>query len=258
MGSVAQLVEQATFNREVPGSSPGGPTTRAFRARAFRAPPLLVGAGVAAAAVALLLIVAALSATRWPFGFDRSIILGMRAWSVRPGGGPPWLRDAARDVTSLGSGTVLTCVVVAVTGLLLIQRHRLTALALVAAAWSGSAAVSLLKAHVGRARPTIVDHWAVVDNSSFPSGHAASSAVIYLTLAAVASQVTHGRVVRGYLIGLAIVLVGAIGLSRVYLGVHWPSDVLAGWSFGTLWAIGWWHATAKARASLAGRSLNPQ
>ena len=224
----------------------------------FRVPPLLAGAGVAAAGVALLLIVAALSATRWPFGFDRSIILGLRAWSLRPGGGPPWLRDAARDVTSLGSGTVLTCVVVAVAGLLLVQRHRLTALALVAAAWSGSAAVSLLKAHVDRPRPTIVDHWAVVDNSSFPSGHAASSAVIYLTLAAIASQVTPGRAVRTYLIALAILLVGAIGVSRVYLGVHWPSDVLAGWSFGTLWAIGWWQATVMARASFAGRGLQSQ
>ncbi len=198
--------------------------------------------------MALLLLVAGLAAARWPFGFDRAIILGLRHW-----GGPPWLRDTARDITSLGSGAVLTSVVVAVAGLLLVQRHRLTALALAAAAWSGSEAVTLLKAHVDRPRPTIVDHWAVVDNASFPSGHAASSAVIYLTLAALASQVTRGRAVRAYLIAVAILLVGAIGVSRVYLGVHWPSDVLAGWSFGTLWAIGWWRATVAARASFSGQ-----
>ena len=49
---------------------------------------------------------------------------------------------------------------------------------------------------------------------------------------------------------IAILLVGAIGCSRVYLGVHWPSDVLAGWSFGTLWALAWWLATAKVRATI--------
>lgn len=211
-------------------------------------PPVLLGAGVAAAGVALLLAVAWLAEERWPFGWDRDLLLGLRRW-----GGPPWLREAARDVTALGSGTVLTCVVVAVAGLLLVQRHRLTAWSLIAAAWSGSLAVSLLKAQVGRPRPPIVEHWAAVADASFPSGHAASSAVVYLTLAALASQVTTGRGVRGYLIAAAVLLVGAIGISRVYLGVHWPSDVLAGWSFGTLWAIGWWRATAAARASLGQR-----
>ena len=213
-----------------------------------RLPPLLLGAGIGAAGVALLLLIARFAEGRWPFGWDRAILLGLRQW-----GGPPWLREAARDVTALGSGTVLTCVVLAAAGLFLVRRHPLAALALVAASWSGSVAVSLLKAQVGRARPTVVEHWAVVDNASFPSGHAASSAVIYLTLAALASLETRNRAARAYLMALAILLVGAIGISRVYLGVHWPSDVLAGWSFGTLWAIGWWRATAAARASLPGR-----
>ena len=211
---------------------------------ARRLPPVLLGAGLLAGGVALILGLGLLAAGT-PFGFDRAIILGLRAW-----GGPPWLRDAARDVTALGSGTVLTSVVVAVAGLLLVQRHRLAALALIAAAWSGSWAVAILKSAVDRPRPTLVEHWALVDHASFPSGHSASSAVIYLTLAALASQVTGSRGVRAYLLGLAIVLVGAIGVSRVYLGVHWPSDVIAGWCLGTLWAIGWWLVTARARASM--------
>ena len=210
-----------------------------------RMPPVLIGAGIGAVAVALLLLVG-LAVDRWPFGFDRAIILGLRAWH-----GPDWLPDAARDVTALGSATVLTSIVLAVTGLLLVTRHRLTALALGAAATSGSWAVTLLKGHVARARPTIVPHWAVVNHESFPSGHATSSAVIYLTLAALGGLVVRDRAARAYLLGVAILLVGAIGISRVYLGVHWPSDVLAGWSFGTLWAIGWWRATASLRTSFA-------
>ena len=208
-------------------------------------PPVLAGAGIAAAAVALLLLFG-LAVDRWPFGWDRAILLGLRRWH-----GPDWLPDAARDVTALGSATGLTSVVLAVAGLLLATRHRLTALALVAAAASGSWAVTLLKLHVARARPTLVPHWAVVAHQSFPSGHATSSAVIYLTLAALGGLVVRDRVARAYLMGLAILLTGAVGASRVYLGVHWPSDVLAGWSFGTLWAIGWWRATVALRRSLA-------
>jgi membrane-associated phospholipid phosphatase len=217
--------------------------TRRLPAR-LRPPPILLGAGFAAGGIALMLLAGAL-VDRWLVGFDRAVMLDLRAWR-----GPVWLREAARDLTALGSGTVLTSVVVAAAGLLVAMRHRVTALALIAAAWSGSLAVSWLKALVGRARPTLVEHWAYVDNASFPSGHAASSAVIYLTLAALGASVLRDRAARGYLIATAILLTGTIGATRVYLGVHWPSDVLAGWSFGTLWALGWWRATAFARASL--------
>lgn len=213
--------------------------------RPARLPPALFGAGIGAAAMALLLGLGLLI-DRWPFDWDRAILVSLRAWH-----GPAWLPDAARDVTALGSATVLTSVVLAVVGLLLVTRHRLTALALAAAAVTGSEAVALLKSEVGRARPTIVPHWAVVEHQSFPSGHATSSAVIYLTLAALGGLVVRDRAARTYLLALAILLTGAIGISRVYLGVHWPSDVLAGWSFGMLWAIGWWRATVAMRASLA-------
>ncbi len=183
----------------------------------------------------------------WPFAVDRAIIQGLRRW-----GGPGWLRGAAVDLTALGSTTVLTLVVIAAAGLLLVQRLWLTALATAAACWSGGWAVRLIKAEVARPRPDLVPHWVDVANASFPSGHAAGSATVYLTIAALASQVVRDGAARRYIVVAAILLVGAIGTSRVYLGVHWPSDVLAGWSFGTLWALGWWRATAAARSSIGG------
>ena len=88
---------------------------------------------------------------------------------------------------------------------------------------------------------------------SFPSGHSTSSAVVYLTLAALGDAGHSYRTARRALLTGAVLLVGAIGLSRVYLGVHWPPDVLAGWSLGTAWAIGWWEATAVARGSMKRR-----
>ncbi len=81
--------------------------------------------------------------------------------------------------------------------------------------------------------------------------------MVYLTLAALATQLTGHRRVRHAIVAIAVLLVGTIGVSRVYLGVHWPSDVAAGWCFGTLWALGWWWATAAARRSWGGRASRP-
>ena len=211
-----------------------------------RLPAPLIGAAIGAGAIAVL-IGAGLLIDRWPFAFDRSIVLGLRAWD-----GPAWLRFAAIDVTALGSVTVLTLVVAAVAVLLLAQRLWLTALATVAACGTVSWAIDAVKWEVARPRPTIVSHLVEVGHASFPSGHAAGSAAVYLTLAALASQVLPDRRARRALLVMAIVLVGMIGCSRVYLGVHWPSDVLAGWSFGTVWALAWWLATAGARQGIGG------
>lgn len=210
-------------------------------------PRILIGASVGAAAIALLLAVGAL-VDRSTLLFDRTIILGLRQWH-----GPAWLPDLAIEITALGSVPVLTLMVVVAVGLLAIERHWLTAAATVAATLSGSAAITLVKGEVGRPRPDLVEHLVHVTNQSFPSGHAAGSALVYLTLAGLGGQVTRDRRARRYLMAVAILLVGAIGISRVYLGVHWPSDVLAGWSFGTLWALGWWYATAWTRANVERR-----
>ncbi|MCU6454153.1 phosphatase PAP2 family protein [Sphingomonas sp. A2-49] len=217
-----------------------------LHAGARRLPPLLVGMALIAAGLAVLLA-GAFATSRYPFAFDRAIIVGLRQW-----GGPSWLPKAAADITALGGGVVLTLVVAIVAGFLLVQRLWLTAAATAMACLTGGWAVDLVKGQVLRARPDLVPHLVDAGGYSFPSGHATSSAVAYLTLAALAGQVTPDRVARRYLLVVAVLLVGAIGCSRVYLGVHWPSDVLAGWSFGTLWALGWWTATARARVAIGG------
>ncbi len=209
-------------------------------------PRELIGLVILALAAGLVLAVGVL-VDRMPFATDRAIIQGLRAW-----GGPRWLAGAAVDVTALGGGTVLTLVVLLVAGFLLVQRLWLTALMLVLASFTGGRAVALIKHGIDRARPDLVDHLVPVSSASFPSGHAAGSAIVYLTLAALASQVVKERAARRFLFGAAVLLTGAIGCSRVYLGVHWPSDVVAGWSFGTLWALGWWWATAFTRAAIGG------
>ncbi|WP_210357600.1 MULTISPECIES: phosphatase PAP2 family protein [Sphingomonas] len=215
-----------------------------------RVPPLLVGLGVIAIGLALMLA-GGYATSRWPFAFDRVILVSLRAWH-----GPAWLPKVAADITALGGGVVLTIVVVAVVGLLLVQRLWLTALAIGAASLSAGMMVDLVKGLAVRTRPDLVPHLVDVTGYSFPSGHAASSACIYLTLAALGGQVTPDRATRRYLLVIAVLLVGAIGSSRVYLGVHWPSDVIGGWSFGTLWALGWWIATAGARRAIGGERLD--
>ena len=249
-GSVAQSVEQATFNREVPGSSPGGPTRRPIL---LTLPRALRAASWGAAAVALLLLLARL-VERWPLQLDRAAMLALRTPGdlARPVG-PGWLLDFMRDVTALGDVNVLTLAVVAAVGLMLVRGLWRTALLIAASSVTGSLLVSGAKATVARGRPDVVPHLVEVHNLSFPSGHAANSAIIYLTLAALGMRAVRERRVRNYLVACAVLLVGLIGVSRVYLGVHWPSDVLAGWSFGTLWALGWWElaGTPKSGASRA-------
>lgn len=216
-------------------------------------PGVLKAAALGAVAVAVLMLVGWLT-DRQPFAFDRAIILALRQrGNLGVPIGPGWLKGAMVDVTALGGSTVLTIVTVMVIGLLLIRRLPLTALLVAAATISGSTLVQAVKGHVDRARPTLVPHLIEVRGLSFPSGHSTNSAIVYLTLAGLAAQAVPHRGTRNYLLAAAILLVGAIGCSRVYLGVHWPSDVLVGWSFGTLWALVWWWAGAGLRASALAR-----
>jgi len=169
---------------------------------------------------------------------DRAILVGLRT----PGNpavpiGPHWLPAALTDLTAFGSptGLLLVCAVLIVY-LLLASRLR-TALFVFAASAGGMALGSLLKHVYARPRPTIVPHLVDVTSTSFPSGHATDSAMVYLTLAALLARTVPERAVRIYIIGVAILLTLLIGCSRVFLGVHYPSDVVAGWTLGAAWAL---------------------
>jgi undecaprenyl-diphosphatase len=187
------------------------------------------------------------------FLFDRALLLALRrAGDLATPVGPHWLEGAMIDVTALGGGTVLTIVVVLTLGALAAARLWVTAGLVLAATVSGSLAVDLAKQLVARAPPEVVPHLDEVSSLSFPSGDSANTAIVYLTLATLLTQAIRGPALRRYVVGAAIVLVFAIGVSRVYLGVHWPSDVLAGWSFGALWALGWWAIGARIRLARAG------
>ncbi|MGZ3371038.1 MAG: phosphatase PAP2 family protein [Caulobacteraceae bacterium] len=176
-------------------------------------------------------------------GFDRRILYALRT----PGDlgrpiGPDWLSVAATDVTSLGSITVLGIIVVLVAGLFLSFRRWREALALLLASGGGLLITTLLKDVFQRDRPPAVLHAVRAINASFPSGHAALSATVFLTLGALVAHFAERRRVRVYALAAAVILSVLVGCSRVYLGVHWPTDVLAGWCLGAAWALLWWGA----------------
>ncbi|MBD8677711.1 phosphatase PAP2 family protein [Sphingomonas sp. CFBP 13720] len=213
---------------------------------------------MALAAVMVLLFLASRVVGGDAFAFDARILLMLRqADDVAVPVGSARLASAVRDVTALGSTTVLTLIVV-IAALLLTASGRWRTGALVAAATAlGGWTNTVIKDVVSRARPDLVPHLMDETSRSFPSGHAANSAIVYLTLATLVLPMVRGRAVRGTIVGAATLLVAAIGASRVYMGVHWPSDVLAGWLFGTLWALGSWQVELRMlrpRSAFASRS----
>jgi undecaprenyl-diphosphatase len=153
------------------------------------------------------------------------------------------VEEAARDVTALGGYTVLTLLVAAVTGYLLIARHYPAALLVLASTLGGLLLSHLLKGVYDRPRPDLVPHLTHVSTSSFPSGHAMLSAVVYLTLGALLARLAEGWWAKLYFVGVGVVLALLVGASRVYLGVHYPTDVAAGWCAGMAWAVLCWLAT---------------
>jgi undecaprenyl-diphosphatase len=176
-----------------------------------------------------------------PLAFDRAVMLAFRdAANLSMPIGPPWLQEAARDVTGLGSTIVLGIILFAAVGYLLLDRERTAAWLMLGAVLGGAALNDFLKFVFARPRPDFVTPAVRVFTASFPSGHAALSAITYLTLGAILAR-THPSIrIRIYFMSLAAILTGLVGLSRVYLGVHYPTDVLAGWCIGTAWAMGCW------------------
>jgi undecaprenyl-diphosphatase len=161
--------------------------------------------------------------------------------------GPSWVEELARDVTAVGGAAFLAFLTVAAAGFLVLQRKWHLALYLVGAVAGGTVLSSLLKWAFGRPRPDLVVHGQEVYTTSFPSGHSMLSAVAFLTLGALLASGQTNLGMRAYLMGLAVFLTVSVGLSRVYLGVHWPTDVVAGWTAGAGWALLCWAVARRLR-----------
>lgn len=176
--------------------------------------------------------------------FDERILLAMRNPNDRADPlGPPWMEEMGRDFTALGGTAVLTFLTLSLVGyLLLVGRYDLALLVLVAIG-GGMLLNVLLKLEFNRPRPDLVPHGVFVYDSSFPSGHSMGSAATYLTLGALLARLQPQRRLKIYIMALAMLLTFLVGLSRVYLGVHWPTDVLAGWTAGAIWALLCWTVT---------------
>ena len=199
-----------------------------------------------------------------PQAFDRWVLLALR----NPGDpadpiGPAWLEIVYRDITSLGGAAVLTLMTALVVGFLIVDKKRSAALFVLASVAGGTLLSTILKLAFARPRPDVVPHLVAVSSASFPSGHAMLSAVVYLTLGALLSRVEGPPRLKVYILSVAIVLTLLIGISRIYLGVHWPTDVLAGWCAGAAWATLCWRIAltlqrrGEVEGDTAGRSCEP-
>jgi undecaprenyl-diphosphatase len=154
--------------------------------------------------------------------------------------GPLWLEHWSRDITALGSGTVLTLVTFLVAGYLLIERGYASAVLLLVSVGGGTLLTHSLKGFFDRERPSVVPHLTDAFFKSYPSGHSMMSSVVYLTLAVLLSRALQRRRLKIYCVSAALFLSFLVGLSRVCLGVHYPTDVIAGWAGGTAWALLCW------------------
>lgn len=204
---------------------------------------VLVGLILAAGALWAFLNIAGEMAEGETSGIDRQLLLLLRA----PGDpnnpiGSKAIEEALRDVTALGGATLVSVVtVVAVLAFLFHKkpRHALVMAAGVLLAWLSS---ETTKSIYHRPRPDLVPHEVFVYSGSFPSGHSTLSAATYLTLAMLVASLETRRRTKALAYVLAGLVLAAVGFSRVYLGVHWPSDVLAGWCLGAVWALAGWVA----------------
>ncbi|HTA41070.1 MAG TPA: phosphatase PAP2 family protein [Bryobacteraceae bacterium] len=173
-------------------------------------------------------------------GFDRELLLAMRRpGDLAPRGGLA-MEEAVRDVSALGSTTILGLITAGTVIFLALDGKKHMAWFMLGSVLSGTVLSDLLKDVFQRPRPEIVPHLAYASNTSFPSGHSLMSAVAYLTLGALLARSHERRAVKVFFLVTAALLGFMVGVSRVYLGVHWPTDVLAGWTAGAVWAVLCW------------------
>jgi undecaprenyl-diphosphatase len=202
---------------------------------------LLVGIVVVAALVLGFVFLASEVSDGDTKAFDERVLQFFRdqAAPSRPVG-PARLRDAMRDITALGSTSVLIIVVIGVVGFLVVTGLLHAAGMVLVSVALGVLLSNSLKAVFARPRPQFISPDLVVYTASFPSGHTTLSAVVYLTLGALLCRTQSSLIVKSYILCFAGFLTGIVGFSRVYLGVHWPTDVIAGWLVGGSWALLCW------------------
>jgi undecaprenyl-diphosphatase len=173
--------------------------------------------------------------------FDEWLLLALRtAGDPSDPLGPKWFEEMMRDITALGSTVVLALMVLVIVGFLAMTRRAYAALTVLISVVGGVFVSQGLKFAFARPRPDLVPHGTEVFSASFPSGHSMMAAVVYLTLGALLARTQSSRSVKAYILAVAVVLTVLVGVSRVYLGVHWPTDVLAGWTLGGAWAFACW------------------
>jgi undecaprenyl-diphosphatase len=218
-----------------------GRLSKAWSSFRRRVPAALLVLALVAGGIWLFLWLADLVESGTVETFDERVLLAFREPDDRAQLlGPQWLEVTVRDITALGGVAVLSLVTITVIVYLLLTRRARTALFVLAAVSSGALLTFWLKEAFGRERPTLVPDVDLVRGAAFPSGHTMMATVTYLTLAALLAGTQERRRVRAYLIGSATLLSILIGISRVYLAVHWPTDVIAGWAAGAVWALlGW-------------------
>ena len=150
--------------------------------------------------------------------------------------GPVWAHEMVRDITALGSFSLLGLIVLGVCAYLLLLRLKSEAMLIVISVAGGTILSTVLKWTYSRPRPDLTV-MSTQFTSSFPSGHAMLSAVTFLTLGTLLAKIAPDGKIRIFFLGTAIFLTAIVGLSRIYMGVHFPSDVLAGWCVGAAWAL---------------------
>ena len=173
--------------------------------------------------------------------FDETLLLMLRV----PGDpsrllGPGWLQETALEVTAIGGYPLIMLTLAVVSGFFIVTKRYGAAVYVMLSVGSGALLSQTLKQYYARPRPDLVDHLDAVHTASFPSGHALVTTVAYLTLAAIVIGYLENRQARVYVLGVAVLVAVMVGASRVYLGVHWPSDVAAGWALGAAWASFSW------------------
>lgn len=169
---------------------------------------------------------------------DRALLLAFRTPGA-PGDpiGPRWFEESMRDITALGGFTLLTVTVVVSSLLLVFHAKRREALVFAVTVVLAQISSQLLKSLYDRDRPDLVTHGSIVYSQSFPSGHSTMAAVTFFTLATVLASLETTTRTKALIYAVAMLFVVSVGISRVYLGVHWPTDVLGGWALGASWAL---------------------